>query len=148
LCPPPSAGEAAIQHLLEAVRAQQKMAHNLPPAAPKALTFLSGGQPRDRRGRIQAQKPRRLNSLSITAAARGWRGGVGDFGSFDEEDFDFDDGEGGGERTPRVLRREDRSAEYFDIDRDQEREFLNSLRCVFVFYLLRFFAMSPNVRLY
>ncbi|KDQ57725.1 hypothetical protein JAAARDRAFT_156667 [Jaapia argillacea MUCL 33604] len=75
-----------------------------------APTFLSGGAPRDRRGRI-GQKPGWIGAETILGRGRG-RG---------EEDEDGD-----GEETPR------NGVGFLDIDkvreREREREFLDSLR--------------------
>lgn len=107
--PAPTAGETAITELLRVVRSPRAQALGLGPMNPlsRAPTFLSGGLPRDRRGRI-AQK-----SQSGKDAA-----GMG------------------GEEEERYREDAARSGGPVHGDGEREREFLEALRWVFCILVL------------
>lgn len=124
--PQPSAGEAAIQHLLRAVHLPlTQLSLNSSPAMSKTTSsFLWGGQPRDRRGRI-GQKPGHLKMTSIVAARKGRKGSA----NFGLED-DLNDG---GETPTATMPNGAAGAgltgiDFVDSEREREREFLDSLR--------------------
>lgn len=96
--PPPTPGEAAIQHLLRAIRSPvvQLTPHIYKRYSSGAPSFLSAGRPRDRRGRI-AQK------------------GV-------KRDLHEEDEEGEGFETPKL------GGAFVDALRERDRELLESLR--------------------
>ncbi|KAJ6495567.1 HbrB-like-domain-containing protein, partial [Mycena vitilis] len=100
--PQPSAGEAAVADLLRTVRSPRPQfdarANTTPISPSRAPSFLSGGLPRDRRGRI-AQKS--LDRVGIKVTEEG-------------EDDIF------GDETPRVAQGL--------MEREREREFLEALR--------------------
>ncbi|KAJ7124907.1 HbrB-like-domain-containing protein [Mycena epipterygia] len=100
--PQPSASEAAIADLLRAVRSPRPQFDAKATATPispaRAPSFLSGGLPRDRRGRI-AQKSMNLVGIKVTEDG-------------DEDIF--------GDETPRVAQGLN--------EREREREFLEALR--------------------
>lgn len=111
--PQPTAGEAAIADLLRIVRSPRqldgKKQSKMGPMSPltRAPSFLSGGLPRDRRGRIaQKHKGKGLAHL------------VG-LGSGEDEDMM-------GDETPRG----GSSSYVMEVEREREREFLEALRCV------------------
>ncbi|GLB37246.1 putative hbrB-like [Lyophyllum shimeji] len=111
--PAPTPGEEAINDLLRIVRnprpqydARTPALNKLGPMSPltRAPSFLSGAQPRDRRGRIAHKhtgKPTHLTGLG--------RGG-------EEENL--------GDETPRVGAASSKA----DLEREREREFLEALR--------------------
>lgn len=110
--PQPTAGEAAITDLLRIVRSPKTnfdartQALKLGPLSPlaRAPSFLSGGLPRDRRGRIaHKQKGKGVNDLVLD--------GVGD----------GDDAYG--DETPR-----NGPSYMLEVEREREREFLEALR--------------------
>lgn len=112
--PQPTAGEAAITDLLRIVRSPKTnfdartQALKLGPLSPlaRAPSFLSGGLPRDRRGRIaHKQKGKGVNDLVLD--------GVGD----------GDDAYG--DETPR-----NGPSYMLEVEREREREFLEALRFV------------------
>ncbi|KAJ7755696.1 HbrB-like-domain-containing protein [Mycena maculata] len=100
--PQPSPSEAAVADLLRAVRSPRPQfdakANTTPISPARAPSFLSGGLPRDRRGRI-AQKSLNLVGIKVT------------------EDGDEDVL---GDETPRVA--------HGLAEREREREFLEALR--------------------
>jgi len=112
--PQPTAGESAIRDLLRLVRDPRPKADlrrqkfkNCPGFQTRTPTFLSGGQPRDRRGRValKGKNPPELTGLR----------GLG-LGTEDEIS---------GEEIPRV------GPIYgIDMEREREREFLEALRFV------------------
>ena len=137
--PQPSAPEAAVQHLLRAVRSPLSQLSGNTARTPSRRTpsFLSDSQPRDRRGRI-GEKPKNIKtSLDDPGptvrrpAMHRRRNANGDFAHDDYvlvEDDEFD-----GEETPRVRKGGWAGVMeelYFDEEREREREreFLESLR--------------------
>ncbi|KAJ6607765.1 HbrB-like-domain-containing protein [Mycena sp. CBHHK59/15] len=104
--PQPSASEAAVADLLRVVRSPRPQFDARQAATPispaRAPSFLSGGLPRDRRGRI-AQKQLNLVGIKVTE---------------DGEEPDVF-----GDETPRVAQGLNMNAE-----REREREFLEALR--------------------
>ncbi|KAJ7188470.1 HbrB-like-domain-containing protein [Mycena filopes] len=100
--PQPSPNEAAVADLLRAVRSPRPQfdakAATTPISPPRAPSFLSGGLPRDRRGRI-AQKSLNLVGIKVTEEA-------------DDDLF--------GDETPKVAQGL--------TEREREREFLEALR--------------------
>ena len=139
--PQPSAPEAAVQHLLRAVRLPltQLASNTLQVSSRRAPSFLSDSQPRDRRGRI-GEKPKNIKTSSHDPgssrrrpliARRNANGDFGHDGYVLVEDNVF-----GGEETPRVMKggwAEVVQELYFDEEREREREreFLESLRHVY-----------------
>ncbi|KAJ7134988.1 HbrB-like-domain-containing protein [Mycena crocata] len=110
--PQPSPSEAAVADLLRAVRTPRpqfdaRAATSTPISPARAPSFLSGGLPRDRRGRI-AQK-----SLNLTAV--GGTGALNARGITEEGEDDLF-----GDETPRVAQGLK--------EREREREFLEALR--------------------
>lgn len=112
--PQPTPGEAAISDLLRIVRSPRThfdartQALKLGPLSPlsRAPSFLSGGLPRDRRGRIaHKQKGKGVDALVLD--------GVGD------SDDAF------GDETPR-----NGPSHMLEVEREREREFLEALRSV------------------
>ncbi|KDR75396.1 hypothetical protein GALMADRAFT_249446 [Galerina marginata CBS 339.88] len=109
--PQPTAGEAAIKDLLRLVShprpqsdSKNQKFKNYPGFQTRTPTFLSGGLPRDRRGRVahKGKNPPELVGLQTPGV---------------EEDLY-------GEETPRLG-----TASYaVDIEREREREFLEALR--------------------
>jgi hypothetical protein len=104
--PQPSAGEAAIQHLLRAIRSPltEKSPNSFPAITKTGHSFFSGSKPRDRRGRIG-------DKLRV----------VSDALLFDEENID-------GAETPTVRGPSRSRSEYVEVDHERDREFLESLR--------------------
>jgi hypothetical protein len=116
--PQPTAGEAAITDLLRVVRSPRThsdartQALKLGPLSPlsRAPSFLSGGLPRDRRGRIaHKQKGKGVDNL------------VGLDGVGDSDDAL-------GDETPR-----NGPSHMLEVEREREREFLEALRFVVLF---------------
>lgn len=111
--PQPTAGEAAITDLLRVVRSPRTHSDARTQAGPlsplsRAPSFLSGGLPRDRRGRIaHKQKGKGVDDLVLD--------GVGD------SDDAF------GDETPR-----NGPSHMLEVEREREREFLEALRFVLV----------------
>lgn len=114
--PQPTAGEAAINDLLRVVRnpraqsdSRTPMLKGSPGFQTRTPSFLSGGVPRDRRGRIaQKQKGPMPSELDGLGGASG------------EEVLMF------GDETPRM----GPSSYVVDLQREREREFLEALRFV------------------
>ncbi|KAF8911822.1 HbrB-like-domain-containing protein [Mucidula mucida] len=108
--PQPSTGEAAVLELLRILRSPGLQFDSRAAAAKtngrvRAPSFLSGGLPRDRRGRIaQKQKGSSLPALHAIM----------------DPPLEEDDLSGG--ETPRL------SGAVFDVDRRREQEFLEALR--------------------
>lgn len=111
--PSPSPPEQAVRTLLNAIQAQSPHAALLASKthsskAGRPPSFLSGGAPRDRRGRV-AQKPKPHRRASAT------------------EDGGLDDGEDDGGETPRngftAV-----GGPRLDFDRERDRDFLEALR--------------------
>ncbi|KAH9830727.1 HbrB-domain-containing protein [Rhodofomes roseus] len=106
--PPPTAGEAAVQHLLRAIRAPLTQLERSMQRG--SATYLSTAQPRDRRGWI-AHKDDRKRS--------GTRRPMGTNAEGDEGEED-----GGGDETPRMAAR----FAHLTHLRERDKEFLDSLR--------------------
>ncbi|KZT68288.1 HbrB-domain-containing protein [Daedalea quercina L-15889] len=106
--PPPTPGEAAVQHLLRAIRAPLTQLERSMQRGNS--TFLSSAQPRDRRGWIAHKHDRRRS---------GMRRPTGAVGEGDEDDED-----GGGDETPRMAAR----FAHLTHLRERDKEFLDSLR--------------------
>jgi hypothetical protein len=110
--PQPTAGEAAIADLLRIVRSPRAhfdartQASKLGPLSPlsRAPSFLSGGLPRDRRGRI-AHKQKGKDEVVLDG-----------FGDSDNAV---------GDETPR-----NGPSHMLEVEREREREFLEALRFV------------------
>ncbi|KAJ3518142.1 hypothetical protein NLJ89_g65 [Agrocybe chaxingu] len=106
--PQPTAGEAAIRDLLRLVRSPRPQADpntkfkNSPAFQTRTPTFLSGGLPRDRRGRVAGKGK---NIPELRGLAQG-----------EEEQF--------GDDTPRL----GPSSYIVEAEREREREFLEALR--------------------
>ena len=138
--PQPSAPEAAVQHLLRAVRLPlNQLSHNtIQRSSRRAPSFLSDNQPRDRRGRI-GEKPKNIKTSlgdpGSSARRRPVFGRKNANSDLKHDDYVLVEGdEFGGEETPKI--RKGGWAEvvqelYFDEEREREREreFLESLRC-------------------
>jgi hypothetical protein len=116
--PQPTPGEAAITDLLLLVRSPHPLSINrnqaftLKPSGAHSRTpsFLSGGKPRDRRGRIGKRHGGALSPSQL---------------HFSEEDF--------GDDTPRVGMSV--AASYMqESDREKDRELLESLRCALSYH--------------
>ena len=154
--PQPSAPEAAVQHLLRAVRLPltQLSPNSAQTSSRRAPSFLSDNQPRDRRGRI-GEKPKHIKTSlgdpGSSARRRpipGRRNANGDTGHDDCGLVEYD--EFPGEETPRIRRGGHEKSGwaatvqelYLDEDRerDKEREFLESLRSV-IFTSAAFFPL-------
>lgn len=156
--PQPSAPEAAVQHLLRAVRLPLTQ---IPPNSAKTSSrrtpsFLSDNQPRDRRGRI-GEKPKNIKTSSgdsgYSARPRPIlerRNANGDTG---HDDYVLvEDDEFGGEETPTVRKVGDGKGRwaaagqelYFDEEREREREreFLEALRYILPVPALSFYILS------
>lgn len=112
--PQPTPGEAAVADLLRIVRSPRvyldarTQALRLGPLSPlsRAPSFLSGGLPRDRRGRIaHKQKGKGVNDLISDGLADG------------DDTF--------GDETPR-----NGPSQMLEVEREREREFLEALRFV------------------
>lgn len=115
--PQPTAGESAIKDLLRLVRNPRPESDprnpkfkNSPAFQARTPTFLSGGLPRDRRGRValKGKNPPDLTSIH----------GLG-FGSSEDPYRDDTPRIGGGPASYAV-----------DLEREREREFLEALRLV------------------
>lgn len=111
--PQPTPGEAAIADLLRIVRSPRShfdartQALKLGPLSPlsRAPSFLSGGLPRDRRGRIaHKQNGKRVDNSVVDGVA-------------DDDVF--------GDETPR-----NGPSHMLEVEREREREFLEALRFV------------------
>ncbi|KAI0958325.1 hypothetical protein AcV7_004176 [Taiwanofungus camphoratus] len=113
--PQPSAGEAAVQYLLRAVRAPLPQLSRNRELSTGAPSFLSAGAPRDRRGRI-AQK----HDLYGRRSSSGIRDRIMVTDDEDGEGQDVEEGLDGGE-TPRM-------GVGFADPRERDKEFLESLR--------------------
>ena len=128
--PQPSASEAAVRHLLRAVRLPlTQLASNTPQVSSRrAPSFLSDSRPRDRRRRI-GEKPKNIKmSLHDQGSSRrrpliARKNANGDFG---HDDYVLvEDNEFGGEETLRVKKggwAEVVQELYFDEERERERE--------------------------
>lgn len=137
--PQPSAPEAAVQHLLRAVRLPltQLAPNSTQTASRRAPSFLSDNQPRDRRGRI-GEKPKNIKTSladpGSSARRRPILGRRNANAELGHEDYVLvEDDEFGGEETPRMKKGGWAGVVqeiYFDEEREREREreFLESLR--------------------
>ena len=139
--PQPLAPEAAVQHLLRAVRLPftQLASNPLQVSSCRAPSFLPDSQPRDLHGRIR-EKPKNIKtSLHDPGSSRrrlliARRNANGDFR---HDDYVLvEDNEFGGEETPRVKKggwAEVVQELYFheEREREREREFLESLRQIY-----------------
>jgi len=106
--PQPTEGEAAVQHLLRAIRAPlTQLERNMQRGS---STYLSTAQPRDRRGWIAQKYDRRRTGIRRPS-------GVTAEGEEAEED-------GGGDETPRMAAR----FAHLTHLRERDKEFLDSLR--------------------
>ena len=139
--PQPSAPEAAVQHLLRAVRLPltQLAPNSAQTSSRRTPSFLSDNQPRDRRGRI-GEKPKSIKTSpdepGFSARRRPVLGRKNAYGDLRHEDYVLiEDDEYDGEETPRVRKGGWAGVVqdiYFDEERgrEREREFLESLRCL------------------
>lgn len=144
--PQPSAPEAAVQHLLRAVRLPltQISPNSTQASSRRTPSFLSDNQPRDRRGRI-GEKPKNintsLNDLGSSARRRPILGRRNANGGAGNDDYVLvEDDEFGDEETPRMGKGGHEKGGWAatvqelyleeERERDREREFLESLRYV------------------
>jgi hypothetical protein len=151
--PQPSAPEAAVQHLLRAVRLPltQLSTNSVQTSSRRTPSFLSDSQPRDRRGRI-GEKPKNIKTSLGDPGSSARRRPIltrnngdrdlrhDDYVLVEDEEFD-------GEETPRIRKGGWAGVMqelYFDEEREREREreFLESLR---YFFFLPAFSMTDGV---